>query len=224
MRYWDVVADRADSLETRWRVKLLHGVNRLYTRCYHSVEVKSPPSLPREGPAILVSNHISGLDPLVIQSVINRPIVWMMAREYYEIQSLKWFFKLIEAIPVERSGQDLAAARAGLRALARGHLLGIFPEGRFATSRELLSFQTGVSLIAIRSRVPVHYCAIEGTSRGLEMLTAFLKPRRMQIAFGNELAFDRSSLARENLELVTESIRQKVVELRKNKLDKINRL
>ena len=99
------------------------GVNRLLTRVYHHVDVESPSKIPRTGPAILVSNHISGLDPLVIQSGLSRPVVWMTAKEYCENPSISWLFKLIEAIPVERSGKDLAAMRSAMRTLDSGKIL-----------------------------------------------------------------------------------------------------
>lgn len=82
-----ISANVKDHQERRnWKQRLslasLMGVNRLLARVYHRVEVKSPPTLPRKGAAILVRNHISGLDPVILQSAISRPIVWMMAREY----------------------------------------------------------------------------------------------------------------------------------------------
>ena len=96
----------AHVLEARWQTRLAHGVNRMFSRIYHRVTVESPLALPKRGAAILVCNHISGLDPLLLQSVTPRVIVWMMAREYYEIRAMKPFFRAIRAIPVDRSGRD----------------------------------------------------------------------------------------------------------------------
>ena len=70
--------------------------------------------MPRRGAAILVCNHVSGLDPMLIQSLVPRLIVWMMAKEYYDLKALAWFYEAVEAIPVQRSGRDLAATRAAL--------------------------------------------------------------------------------------------------------------
>lgn len=194
------------------RVAQLGGV--ALARMYHRVLVRAPLRLPREGPAILVCNHISGLDPVLIQSVFPRMIVWMMAREYYDIRQMKWFFDLIGNIPVDRSGRDLAATRAALRALDDGRILGIFPEGRIAPTRELLPFQTGVAMIAIKMKVPVYPAYLDGTQRGMPMLRAFLTPNEATLTGGPPVEFDRSSTSRDALEAATDRIQGAVETLR----------
>src|SRR4051812_24610919 len=79
--------------EDRLSIRLLQAVDVCFARIYHRVNVLSPQRLPKQGPAILICNHTSGLDPMLIQSVCPRLIVWMMAREYYEISALRWVFK-----------------------------------------------------------------------------------------------------------------------------------
>jgi 1-acyl-sn-glycerol-3-phosphate acyltransferase len=178
---------RATRLENRIAVRAGHAVNVCFARMYHRLELRSPPRLPRSGPAILVCNHISGLDPVLIQATSRRIITWMMASEYYEIPALTWFFKQVGAIPVDRSGRDLAATRQAMRALDHGNILGVFPEGRIEPDRSLLPFQTGVAMIAIRKGVDVYPAAIEGTQRGLPMVQAFLNPQSAGLAFGERI-------------------------------------
>ena len=193
--------------ENRLAVCLLGWTNLAFTRLFHDVTVRRPPQLPRIGPAILVCNHVSGLDPLFIQSCCPRLVIWMMAREYYDVKPLGFVFRAIEAIPVERSGRDLHATRSALRALHDGKILGIFPEGRIETTREMLPFQTGVALMAIKANVPVYPAYIDGTQRGKEMKEAFSRPRKAIVAFGPPVEFDRTSTTREALELAIEKIR-----------------
>src|SRR5258708_3992583 len=125
-----VTADSTLPPKHRLGVSIAQAANRLFCRCYHDVEVQTPRRIPRRGAAILVCNHLSGLDPMLIQSASQRLVTWMMAREYYDLKALTWLYKLVEAIPVERSGRDLPATRAALRALAHGRVLGVFPEGK----------------------------------------------------------------------------------------------
>ena len=174
----------ADRPEDRLSIRLLQAVDVCFSRIYHRVNVVSPQRLPKQGPAILICNHTSGLDPMLIQSVCPRLIVWMMAREYYDLPVLHWVFKTVEAIPVDRGGRDLAATRAALRALEAGRILGVFPEGRIETSRDLLPFQTGVALMALKAGVPVYPAYLDGTQRGRDMLPAFLYPNCATLAFG----------------------------------------
>lgn len=187
---------------------------RLFSRLYHRISVLSPQRLPLTGPAILVCNHISGLDPVLLQSVCPRLVVWMMAREYYDIKGVRWMFRAIEAIPVERSGRDMTATRAALRALAEGKILGVFPEGKIEKTRDLLPFQTGVAMMAIKTKVPVYPVFLEGTQRGMEMIRAFLTPNEVTFAFGPPIEFDRSDTSHATLEAATDRIREAVEQLR----------
>ena len=201
---WGLPNDRP---ENRLSVRLLGWANLAFTRLFHQVTIRRPACLPRRGPAILVSNHISGLDPLLLQSCCDRLVSFMMAREYYELKGLNWIYRTVEAIPVERSGRDMAAMRGAIRALEDGNVVGVFPEGKISPTRELLPFQTGVALMAIRAGVPVYPVYVDGSQRGKEMVPALIKPNRATIAFGLPVEFDRSSTGRPALEAATEKIR-----------------
>ena len=190
-----------------------------YARIFHRLEVRSPPCLPRRGPAILVCNHISGLDPLLIQAVCPRLIVWMMAKEYYEQPLIAGLIRRIEAIPLARQGRAQAATRQAMRALAKGRVLGIFPEGRIETSRELLPFQTGVAMIALRTATRVYPAFLDGSQRGCSMMRAYLRPQHARLAFGPPLELDASPGVPPDLDSATNSIYEAVDRLRTRALD-----
>jgi 1-acyl-sn-glycerol-3-phosphate acyltransferase len=194
-------------------VRALMTFNEGFCQIYHSVETIGRWQIPARGAAILVCNHISGLDPLLVQSVSPRAIVWMMAKEYYELSALNWVFRAVESIPVDRSGRDLSATRTAMRALAAGRILGIFPEGKIETARELLPFQTGVALMAIKTGVGVYPAHLEGSQRGREMLPAFVIPARARLTLGSEVKFDRSSTHRDALDQASKAIQRSVADL-----------
>jgi 1-acyl-sn-glycerol-3-phosphate acyltransferase len=200
--------------ENRPLIRVLQAIDVCFARIYHRLSVIAPQQLPRSGPAILVCNHISGVDPLLIQAVCPRLISWMVAKEYTQAWGMRWVFKEIGAIPVERTGRDLASTRAAMRALSNGGILGVFPEGKIETSRNLLPFQTGVALMAIKTGVPVFPACIEGTQRGREIVEAVLRPCVSSVVFGSEVAFDRTSSSREALEAATQKITNAVAVLR----------
>ena len=199
-------------------VRLAWRLDRYYIGGYHDIRPDTPCTLPDSGPAILVCNHVSGLDPTVLQANSRRLITWMMAKEYFDVRAMRWFYEAVRAIPVARSGRDLAATRTALRLLERGRVLGIFPEGRIAESGKILPFQTGVAMMAIKADVPVIPAYIDGTMRGANMLQAFLYPQRGRVAFGRAVAFDRSDTSRETIEAATEAIRHAVVDLARRSL------
>jgi 1-acyl-sn-glycerol-3-phosphate acyltransferase len=200
--------------ENRLSIRLLQALDVCIARVYHQTIVRTPQRLPRTGPAILICNHTSGLDPLLIQSVCPRLIVWMMAREYYEMKALNWVFLTIEAIPVDRGGRDMAATRAALRAIDQGRVLGVFPEGKIETTRALLPFQTGVALMAIKTGVPVFPAYLDGTQRNKPMLRAFLARNRATLTFGTAVQFDRSSTSKEALQDATDAFTAAVAALK----------
>jgi len=170
--------------------------------------------LPRRGPAILVSNHISSLDPVMIQSACPRLIRWMMAAEYYNQKSLRWLLDSVGTIPVERSGRDMAATRAALRALEMGYVVGVFAEGRIETTPELIPFQQGIVLLAARSEAPICPAYIEGSQRNRDMLPAYLSPQRATLRFGPTLKLNRDDAHREKIDGAAARIQAAVETLR----------
>ncbi|MGD0542353.1 MAG: lysophospholipid acyltransferase family protein [Tepidisphaeraceae bacterium] len=184
-------------------------------RVYHGQSVISPCRLPRTGPAILVSNHISSIDPLLLQAFSPRLIRWMMAKEYFDFKPLRWLFDTVGVILVERSGRDMAATRAAMRALEAGYVLGVFPEGRIEPTNDLIPFQNGIGLLALKTRSPVFPAYIDGTRRNREIVEAFLRPSSGTIAFGARLELGDLADSRAGIEEATRRI-QSAVEGLKN--------
>lgn len=200
--------------EHRPGLRALWAANLLVCRCYHHLTVRTACTIPRHGPAILTCNHISGIDPMLIQSSCNRPIIWMMASEYYEMKSMRWVYDTIGNIPVARAGRDMAAMRSAMRALKEGRVLGIFPEGRIAPTREFLPFQTGVALMAMRTGVDLYPAYLDGTQRGKEMLDAILHPQKAAITYGTPIRIDKTDPDRTTLEATTRQLLEATERLR----------
>ena len=202
--------------EKKLSIRLLKAADLLFCRAYHRLTVYSPPRLPARGPAILICNHTSGLDPVLIQSVCKRVIVWMMAKEYYEIRPLRPFFEVVEAIPVDRTARDTSAMRSALRALQDGRILGIFPEGRISTVKgQLLPFQSGVAQMAIKTGAAVYPAFLNGTQYGVsDMAAAFVHRQEATLRFGPPVEFDRSSTSRPVLDAATAKMQTAIESLR----------
>lgn len=196
--------------ERRLSIKLLKLGDTFLARLYHRLTVLSPPQIPKAGPAILICNHTSGLDPFLLQSAIKRVVVWMMAEEYYQIRPLTRIFKTLEAIPVNRSERDTSAMRLALRALHDGRVLGVFPEGRIEKTRELLPFQAGVAQMAIKTGVPVCPAFLDGTQHGIEsMPKAFIDRQVATVRFGPPVCLSKSI----SLQAATAALRDSIAGL-----------
>ncbi len=194
-------------------IRALLAANACFARMYHRVEVYQRSQLPRKGPAILVCNHTSGLDPALIQCVCNRPVRWMMAREYFDIKPMQWLFNTVGVILVSRTGRDMAATRQAMQALEAGYVLGVFPEGTIETTRAMRPFQNGIGLMAIKTGAPVYPAYLDGTQRQKEMLEAILMPNEASISFGPRVEIDTSDGSKHQIIKVTQQIQEAVVRL-----------
>ena len=98
-----------------------------------------------KGKAIIISNHVSMWDPLLISVVFRRHIYWMGKVELFKTRIARFFFHLVKAFPVHRGEGDLAAIRHAFRVLRDGKLFGIFPEGTRMKTGQLRRFEPGTS-------------------------------------------------------------------------------
>ena len=127
-------------------------------------------NVPRRGPVILASNHLSFSDHFFGPLPLPRKVVFLAKSEYFTGKGLKGlvsraFFSGVGQIPVDRSGGQASesALRAGLKVLADGNVLGIYPEGTRSPDGRLYRGKTGVARFALESRAPVVPCAMIGT-------------------------------------------------------------
>jgi len=137
---------------------LLHTVYRVD---HHSLD-----KIPDEGPALLICNHVSYVDALVLAGCIRRPIRFVMYYRIFELPLLSFIFKTAHAIPIasakeNREMRDRAFADIGA-ALAQGELVCIFPEGKITEDGQMNPFKPGVKRILKRNPVPVVPLALRG--------------------------------------------------------------
>jgi 1-acyl-sn-glycerol-3-phosphate acyltransferase len=122
--------------------------------------------IPDEGAAVLVCNHVSYVDALVITAACRRPIRWVMDHRIFAIPVLSFFFRTVRAIPIAPAREDADALNAAYddiaAALANGELVGVFPEGRLTADGEMSAFRPGIARIVARTPVPVIPMALSG--------------------------------------------------------------
>jgi 1-acyl-sn-glycerol-3-phosphate acyltransferase len=144
---------------------LLRFVAFLLTRCIYRFKVRGDINIPTTGAAILVCNHVSFVDAVLLMAASPRPIRFIMDHEIFKIPVLGWFFKLAKAIPIAPQRVDATAyeqAFVQARAvLADGELLCIFPEGGITRDGELGEFKAGVMKLLQTSPVPVVPLALQ---------------------------------------------------------------
>ncbi len=122
--------------------------------------------IPDEGPAVLVCNHVTFVDALLLAGAVRRPVRFIMFKPIFDIPVLNFVFRTSRAIPIQGRSEDAAAyeaAFAQIRAgLAAGDLLCIFPEGALTRDGEMQRFRPGIERILSETPVPVVPMALKG--------------------------------------------------------------
>jgi 1-acyl-sn-glycerol-3-phosphate acyltransferase len=120
-------------------------------------------NVPREGPLLVVSNHLSNADPPILVIAFPRPLFFLGKSELFRVPILGWLVRMFGGFPVERGTADRAALRTALAVMRKGQAMGIFPEGGRSRTGALVRGYPGVGLLALQSRAPVLPVGIIGT-------------------------------------------------------------
>lgn len=185
--------------------------------------VEGQDHVPLEGPAILASNHLSFSDSIFLPLVVPRKITFLAKSDYFTGRGIKGrskalFFKGVGQVPIDRSGgrASEAAIATGLRILADGDLLGIYPEGTRSPDGRLYRGRTGIARLALESGVPVIPVAMIDTEKIQPPGRVLPKIMRVGVRFGKPMDFtefaDRSE-DRFVLRTITDQIMNALVEL-----------
>jgi 1-acyl-sn-glycerol-3-phosphate acyltransferase len=162
-----------------------------YLSIWKRFEVGNAARIPPTGAVILVSNHTTAYDPLIMQvSSKYRLIQFMMAKEYYLKKPWLWIYRSFGVIPVNRTGNDTASIRTALRVLGGGGCIGMYPEGKISVDGKMDQGRPGVALLALMSGATVVPSYIRGTSVHIGMVNDFVVRNHVTIFFGKPLRFD----------------------------------
>ncbi len=160
--------------------------------------VKGMDNVPVDGPAVLVSNHLSFSDSIFLPLAVPRPVVFLAKSEYFSGKGFKGrltatFFRLANQLPMDRSGGAASATSlsAGQEVLNAGGILGIYPEGTRSPDGRLYRGKTGVAKLILATGVPVIPVAMIGTDKVQPIGRRIPNIRRIGIIVGEPLDFSR---------------------------------
>jgi 1-acyl-sn-glycerol-3-phosphate acyltransferase len=202
MIWWLYVAERL-ACGLLWGVRGV-GLDGRSKRC----------PFPNESPALIVANHRSPADPIVLWHNHHlgdpqrrlRPVSFLMAREFYDVRALTWFYRAMRAIPVNRDGRDMSAVRQAIAKLKAGDLVGIFPEGGINHGPPgLKSANPGVAFLALSTDAPVYPVYIQGSPVGTNMVNSVLRPARVRLIYGEPVDLSAFRGRKKTPELLAEA-------------------
>src|SRR5690242_19233014 len=194
--------------ETSTGERLLYLCGRALARCFYRVNAYGSDNLPRGG-SLLLPNHISWVDAIVLQLACRRPIRYVIDQEFYHKPLLHPFLRAVGCIPIDIR-HPRSAIRAATEKLNAGEIVCLFPEGQLTRSGTLLRLRRGYELIAQHANapvVPVWLDRLWGSIFSYQGGKFFSKlpkeiPYRVTVAFGKPLEPQKADLATVREELL----------------------
>jgi len=145
---------------------LMRFLSWMLMKAMYRLRVRGIENIPDDGPALLVCNHVSYLDALLISGAVPRPARFVMYYRIFNTPGAGWVFRAARAIPIAGAREDAALMEKAFAdvdaALAAGELVCIFPEGALTKDGEIAPFKTGVERILTNRPVPVIPLALRG--------------------------------------------------------------
>lgn len=189
---------------------LAHILISLCTRFY----IQGKENVPRQGAIMVVANHLSSADPVLLGAKLERRIIFMAKEELFRNWVSGYIVRQFGAFPVYRGSGDREALRQANRVLKNGNALGMFPEGKRSTRGSMNPAALGSALIAYNNRVPILPVGITGSER-IRGISWVLRRPKVTLNIGRtfDLPNRGYSLTREQLMELTGIIMNHISEL-----------
>lgn len=162
--------------------RVTRGLIRLGLRLYFRWRIHDLPRL--EGPVVLVANHTSFLDPLILGAASPQRVAFLMTSTTYRSGTMGWFYRLNRSIPLEPRGGNREGLRQARAALEQGEVVGIFPEGGISRSGDLLLGNPGAVSLVLQQQVSVVPVGLCGVRDAMPYGQGLPRPRRIEVRFG----------------------------------------
>ena len=135
---------------------------RAVARLYFGLRLTGTEHIPRLGPVVIVPNHQTYADPVLVTIPVRRPIYYMAWNRLFDIRGLNWMIRRLRAFPVQIESRDPRATREAVRLLQAGEAVMIFPEGSRSLDGRIGRFKPGAFRLAVSLGVPVLPVTIAG--------------------------------------------------------------
>ena len=176
-------------------LNFLDGLNRLFCHHYHRLN-RIEIGMVETGPAVVVSNHISGLDPMLLIAAARRPLRFLIAKEQYERFGLQWLFRAVGCIPVDRKGRPDIAMRAAINALSRGEVVAVFPHGKIHLPHHPETrLKSGAATLAVKAECPIYPVRLSGMKAQGHVLTSVILRGKTRLEICNEIQISGLEIA-----------------------------
>jgi 1-acyl-sn-glycerol-3-phosphate acyltransferase len=188
--------------------KSVRVIARNIVKMIFSVRIDGLENIPKKGPAIMVSNHLSFLDAIILGMFFPRNIWFMAKNSQFYNSFLFWFLRISGAFPVRRYTIDGQAVRNVIRILDAGHIIGIFPEGERSWDGRMLPFKYGCQRLILALNYPVIPVGISGAYELMPRWTAKIKRVPVRVNIGAPVKFEHIPVSMQTEEKIQEASNQ----------------
>jgi 1-acyl-sn-glycerol-3-phosphate acyltransferase len=136
---------------------------RIWTTRYFDLKIYGARHIPPTGGVLIVSNHQSFLDPVLLAVQLKRPMSYLARATLFKNPFFSWLITSLNAVPVRRGEGDIGAVKETIRRLEEGHMLALFPEGTRSTNGEMKPLEAGVALVIRRANVAIVPAVVHGS-------------------------------------------------------------
>jgi 1-acyl-sn-glycerol-3-phosphate acyltransferase len=157
---------------------------RVVTSLLFDLKVFGAEHVPLEGGVLLLSNHQSNLDPVLVAVRLGRPVTFLAKAQLFKPWGLRWLIRQLNAYPIKQGAGDIGAVRETIARLKAGHLLTVFPEGHRTEDGELLPLQSGFALVVRKVDVPIIPVAVHGSFRAWPKGQRMVRPTPIRVKYG----------------------------------------
>jgi len=169
---------------------VIQAICRIMNTIFFDLKTYGKYNIPKTGGVLLLSNHQSYLDPVILSSGLDRTLSYLAKSELFRNRCVAWLISSLNAFPVAQGSGDVGAVKETIHRLQEGHLLNVYPEGSRTEDGEILPLEKGVALIIRRAKVPVVPVAITGSFEAWPKSKKFCRFYPIRIVVGppmNEL-------------------------------------
>ena len=193
-------------LKLYWHTFLQH-LCRMFVVPYFRFRCFGQEHVPKDGGALLISNHQSLLDPVLLGVNQIRPLNYLARSTLFKSAAFGWLIRSLEAIPIEREGRGMAGLKETLRRLKQQRIVVVFPEGTRTPDGEVREFKPGFIALARRGGVPLLPAAIDGAAQAWPRKAKAPRPGKIVVVFGEPIPTDEIEKLSDE-ELIAEVQRQ----------------
>ena len=215
----DELQPSMDPIRTSLFWKFCRSISYIGSVLMFDIKTYGVKNVPKSGGALMISNHQSYLDPVMLGVNLPRPLSYLAKSELFVNPLLSKLISSLRAFPVRQGKGDKAAIEETIRRLREGHMLNIFPEGTRTEDGEIAPIQRGAALVVRKAHVPIVPAVIHGSWDAWPYTAKMFRARPIRVLYGKPL--EVSGLKGEQIvELIDRTLRAMLDDLRAGRLEK----